>query len=469
VLLAKKLTKKFKDNLNTTKYGHVKNEEKKHMNTNLIKRTLFVLFALLLMLSATACGVNDSTPENGGDTNAPADSGEIVIWAWSESEINGLAAKFNEVYPDITVKFVAVESDGYLAKLQNALVTGGELPDVTLQEVGARGAMYALDIWENLEESPYNFDRNVVYPQILPTMTNANGEIVGIERELNPSGMCYKRELTLQYMGTDDPDELGAMISDWDSLIAEGERIATETDGKVKLFAGLWDVDSILYSQYVEPVFEGDTANATAYFEYNLDILLRMTEAGMVGNLQTWAPSWNSSYIDTENYIFYPCAPWSPVWVVKANDPDGEGRWGVTTAPLRGYSWGGTAYGILKDAENKDLAWTFIKWATTTDEGTAACEEVVGAIVSRQANYANGFPANPDDYFAGQSTNLYLMENAAPTMVIRPLSQYDVVLQDVTAYVIEEIYNNPEVTLDELVSIALSEMTNKLPTEMTVK
>ena len=450
------------------------------MKTNLMKRMMFVLLALLLILSTAACGSNTATPAannasdasaDGGDSSAStsADSGEIVIWAWSESEINGLAAKFNETYPDISVKFVAVESDGYLAKLQNALVTGGELPDVALQEVGARGAMYALDIWENLEAAPYNFDRNVVYPQILPTMMNGNGEIVGIERELNPSGLCYKRDLAAQYLGTDDPDELGAMISDWDAAIAEGTRIAEETDGQVKLFAGLWDVDNMIYSQYVDPVFEGDTAHGTAFYEYEGDILLRMVQADMVGNLQTWAPSWNTSYIEEDNYILYPCAPWSPVWVVKANDPDSSGRWGVTTAPQQGYSWGGTAYGILKDAKNKDLAWKFIEWATTTEEGTKACEEVVGAIVSRQANYTDGFPENPDDYFAGQSTNLYLMDNAAPTMKIRSLSQYDVVLQDVSAYIIEEIYNNPDITLDEVVDIALTEMTNKLPTDMTVE
>lgn len=441
------------------------------MNTKFMKRTLFVLFTLVLMLSAVGCGSTDSAPADSGDsdTSAQADSGEIVIWAWSESEINGLAEKFNETYPDITVKFVAVDSETYLAKLQNALVTGGELPDVTLQEIGARGAMYALDVWENLEEAPYNFDRSVVYPQILPTMMNANGEIVGVERELNPSGMCYKRDLTIKYMGTDDPDELAEMISTWDKFIAEGERIAAETDGQVKFVAGLQDMDSVLYSQYVEPVFVDDTANATDYFEYNLDIMLRMAKAGMVGKLQTWSSSWNSSYLDTESYIFYPCAPWSPIWSVKANDPDGTGRWGITSAPVRGYSWGGTAYGILKDSENKELAWKFIEWATTTDEGTAACEEVVGAIVSRQANYEGGFPENPDEYFGGQTPNFYLVEKAAPSMTIRPLSQYDVILQDVTALIIEEINNNPDITLDEVMSIALTEMTNKLPPEITVK
>lgn len=431
-----------------------------------LRKITIVLFALTIILGLVGCTPKESTPTATDDTTPQ--SGEIVVWAWSESEINGLASKFNEVYPDIKIKFVPVESTGYLAKLQSALVTGGDVPDVTLQEIGERGAMYALDIWENLEAAPYNLDRSIFFPQILPTMMNSAGEIVGIERELNPSGICYKRDLAMKYMGTDDPDLLGEKISDWEHLIAEGERITAETNGEVKLFSGLGDVEAILYSQYDKKVFTDDSADVTGYFGYNLDIMQRMYQGGMVGNIQKFSPAWNSSFIDPDNYILYPCAPWSPVWIVKANDPEGAGRWGITTAPLRGYSYGGTGYGILKEANNKELAWTFIKWLTTTEEGTKASEEVLGAIVSRQANYANGYPADPDDFFAGQSTNLYLMEKAAPTMVIRDLSQYDIVLRDVTSFLIEKIYNNPSITLSELLEIARVEMTNKLPAEIVV-
>lgn len=437
------------------------------MNKDYTKKMFLFLFALVLLFSLVGCVSQKQLPVESDDP-APQ-NGEIVIWAWSESEINGLAKKFNEVYPDIKIKFVAVESSGYLAKLQNALVSGSEVPDVTLQEIGERGAMFALDIWENLEASPYNLDRNIFYPQVLPTMMNSSGQIVGIERELNPSGVCYKRDLALEYLGTDDPDVLGEKISDWEKLIVEGERISIETNGKVKLFTGLTDVEAILYSQYADPVFTENSADATGYFGYNLDILLRMYQGGMIGNIQMYSPAWNNSFIDTENYVLYPCAPWSPIWVVGANDPEGTGRWGITTAPLRGYSYGGTGYGILKNAKNKDLAWTFIEWATTTDEGTKACEEVVGAIVSREANYVNGYPANPDPFFAGQSTNLYLMEKATPTMKIRELSQFDVILRDVASFVMEGIYNNPNITISDLLNTALTEMRNKLPLEITVK
>lgn len=443
------------------------------------KNALFAVLAFVLILSLAACTAPAATPES---TTAPvtapesatvpavsADSGEIVVWAWSESEINGLAEKFNQVYPNIKVKFVPVDSSQYLSKFQNALVTGGEVPDVILQEIGDRGAMFALDAFENLEAAPYNFDRSIVFPQILPVMTNSRDEVVGIERELNPSGICYKRDLAAKYLGTEDPEELAAKLSDWDKFIAEGERIAKETNGEVQMVAGFGDLQRILQNQYNKPVFEDNIAYATEYFTYNFELLIRMMKAGMVGKLVTYDPAWNSSYVDKDNYIIYPCAPWSPTWIVKANDPDGEGRWGITTAPVQGYSFGGTAYGIPKNAKNKDLAWKFIQWATTTDEGAKAAEEVIGAIVSRQATYKDGYNWAPDSYFKGQIPNAVLMEKAAPTMEIRPLSQFDVVLNDVFSLVIESIANNPNITLEEAVQTALTEMRNKLPAEMKVE
>lgn len=437
------------------------------------KIVLFVLLALTVWIVSTGCGAPAAPTETSsppsGDSPASADSGEIVIWAWSESEINGLAEKFNQVYPDIKVKFVPVESSGYLAKLQNALITGGEVPDVTLQEIDARGAMFALDAFENLEAAPYNFDRSIVFPQILPTMTNSRDEVLGIERELNPSGICYKRDLAAKYLGTDDPDELAAKLSDWDKFIAEGERIAQETGGKVQMVAAFGDMQRILQYQYNAPIFEGDTANVTDFFTTNLGLLLRMIQAGMMGKLSTYDPAWNASFTDTENYIIYPCAPWSPTWIIKANDPDSVGRWGITSAPVRGYNFGGTAYGILKSAKNKDLAWKFISWATTTEEGTRAAEEVIGAIVSRQATYADGFTWEPDPFFNGQIPNAVLMEKAAPTMEIRPMSQYDVALSDTMSLVGSAMLNNPNMTLEEAVQMAIAEVQNKLPAEVKIK
>ncbi|MDR2102514.1 MAG: extracellular solute-binding protein, partial [Treponema sp.] len=366
------------------------------------------------------------------------------------------------------IKFVPTDSAGYLTKFQTALMAGTELPDVALQESGWRGALFALDCWENLEAAPYNFDRSVVFPQILPTMVNSRNEVIGIERELNPSGLIYKRPLAKKWLGTDDPDQVGALISDWDKFIEVGKKLVKDSNGAVKMFAGLDEIVNITRYQYTDPVFEGSKAYVTKFFTSQLDLLLKAHKENLIGKVRNNTPAWNQSFLE-DAYIFYPAAPWTAQWQLKPNDPDSKGRWGMTTAPVRGYNYGGTAYGIPAKAKNKAQAWTFIKWATTTNEGIQACMDVVGAIVSLQSAYAKGFPQKPDPYFAGQDSNAYLMEKANPTMKIRPVSQYDTLLSDVLTLVSVAVANDEITSVDQGVKLAVTEMKNRLPSTVTVE
>jgi len=258
------------------------------------------------------------------------------------------------------------------------------------------------------------------------------------------------------------------MISDWNKVIEIGGKIAAASGGKVKVISGLRELAAFLFAQYTENVFEGNKAYATKFFSYNLDIIIRMNKAGAAGKLSPFSPAWNGSFLDNE-HIFYPCAPWTAQWILKPNDPDSVGRWGVTTAPVRGYSYGGTAYGIPTKAKNKLLAWKFIEWATTTEDGVKACQDVVGAIVSREATYANGFPSVPDPYFAGQDANAYLMQKAMPTMKIRLINQYDVMLNDVFVLIVDKITNDTGITLENAVQMAIAELKNKLPSNLTIE
>jgi multiple sugar transport system substrate-binding protein len=430
------------------------------MKKNGCKFALGILFTLIPVFTLFARGNSQA----GGD----ASKGEIVFWSWSESETNGLAERFNAQYPDIRVKFVPTDSASYLTKFQTALMAGTELPDVTLQESGFRGALFALDCWENLEAAPYNFDRSVVFPQILPTMVNSRNEVIGIERELNPSGLIYKRPLAKRWLGTDDPDAVGALISDWNKFIEVGKKTVEDSNGAVKMFAGLDDILNVIRYQYMDTVFEGSKAYVTKFFTSQLDLLLKVHKENLAGKVRNNSPAWNQSFRE-DAYIFYPAAPWTAQWQLKPNDPNSTGRWGMTTAPVRGYNLGGTAYGIPSGAKNKAQAWTFIKWATTTNEGIQACMDVVGAIVSLQSAYANGFPQRPDSYFAGQDSNAYLMEKAAPTMKIRPVSQYDSLLSDVLALVSTAIANNEITSVQQGVAMAVTEMKNRLPPGITVE
>ena len=138
---------------------------------------------------------------------------EITIWCWDTSD-NGkkMNAGFTEA-TGIKVNMVAVESKDMTQKLQTTLASGGEMPDVAWLEATYRGKLLSLDIWENITKDPYNFDTSQVLDYLIPLETSESGQYVGPEY---PSvvGMAYKRELAKEYLGTDDPQELEAMLSE---------------------------------------------------------------------------------------------------------------------------------------------------------------------------------------------------------------------------------------------------------------
>ncbi len=86
------------------------------------------------------------------------------------------------------------------------------MPDVILAEKSFRGAAFRLDILDDLEGAPYNLDRSLTFENILPSLMNEAGQIVGLETGIAASNLAYRRDLAEQYLGTGDPEELSAMF-----------------------------------------------------------------------------------------------------------------------------------------------------------------------------------------------------------------------------------------------------------------
>lgn len=402
------------------------------------------------------------------DAKAPEDYvGEIEIWSWSESEVQTLAENFNAVYPNVKIKYVPIDNGDVTMKLQTAAASGGNFPDVAYVELNTRGMLLSMDIWEDLTQAPYNFDKSMVFQPLLSMETTEDGRVVCIDREYNPSGFVFRRSLAKEYLGTDDRDEVYNMISDWDKFVETGKKVLEASGGKVYMLGGLDDINWMLANQYSEDVFSGDTAYLTKYFTHMLTPMVKIRDAGIAGMMKRWTPAWNSSYRDA-NVLIYEYAPWSASAAIKANAPESSGDWSVIEATGGPYIMGGTAYGIPKEAKNKELAWLFIQWTLLTEDGMKACEEDLGSIGPMESYYADR-PEQKDEFFNGQDVNKFLLEDIAPRLKQRSVNQYDRVLDEVMGLVIERLQSDTNFDLDSALSYAIEEATNKLPSTMKVE
>ncbi|WP_141502319.1 ABC transporter substrate-binding protein [Paenibacillus luteus] len=412
--------------------------------------TWVACLALSLMVVIAGCGSNDANhgtaSENGKNQDAPV---KLTAWGWDKAWFDASLVEFNKVHPNISIDFVEVSAGDYLKKVQTSIASGSELPDILWAEEAFRGAMYELNVLEDISSEPYNFDSSKLLDFELPLLTNSKGELVGLEQSGSPGALAYKRDLAKQFFGTDDPQELAALFPDWNAFIEKGKEVVQESGGKTYMLGSLMDAYTILSKQGTTAVVDGTTVNREVVLEL-FKRLQVMRDSQTEGKLGMWSPTWNASY-SQDNVIFYPAANWSPQFVIKPNDKSSNGRWGLMVPPEGGYPYGGTTIGIWKDSKNKDAAWTYMNWLLASDEGAEANFKVSNYILPLKSFFedTSKLSSGPDEFFGGQDLGSFWVEEVFPSMKAKQVTKYDQDIYSASELVLETMAQDPNFNAEE--------------------
>lgn len=433
---------------------------------NSFKKRLASLISIMLFMSLlTAClgsTNNDNKASNESDGEKSTEKGTITMWGWDANYIDVVSKEFNKVYPDIKIELTNVGAEDYLQKVQTTMASGGELPDILWGERNFRGKIFEFDIWENLENEPYNFDKSTVFDYLEPLTSNSKGETIAIEQSLTPGAIAYRRDLAKQYFGTDDPKELEALFPTLDAMIEKGKEVQEKSKGEVYMFSSLGELNEIFTAQSQKALMDGDVIDVTGKMKEVIDKVTKVRDAGIVDKLELWSPQWNASFADGK-HIFFPAANWAPQFVIKPNDKEGEGRWGLMKPPGEMYSWGGTVFGISKTSENKELAWKFINWLLLTKEGAEASKLVNFYVPLKEVYKDQQFVSNEDPFFANQDVGEFWIEEIVPEIDVPVLSGNDAVVKDSTNLVLNLLNSDHSVDANEALEKLILEVKAKLP------
>ncbi len=377
----------------------------------------------------------EETEDTKSDQASKDMEGTVVIWDWNGDAQKQFIEKFNEEYPNITVEVQDVSWDDYMTKLQTSYVSGMELPDIVLGEIAWRGTLFELGICENLEQAPYNLDRSKMVESSVPLVSDKDGNIVGVEMQVTPAGFAYKRDLAKEYLGTDDPEEVGKLIADWDSFMEVGKDVLKKSDGKVKMMASLGDVLLSTFSQNVVDYTDGNNVDVTKKMQKPLETTIAMRDAGVIGNLEMYSAAWYAAYASDE-YLFYEAAAWCPPYVISVNDPDGSGNWAITTPPEGSFNLGGTSLSINKDSENKEAAWAYLEYIYFSEKGGSYMYDMTGNYSCYQPYYESEYTPfdkeGPfDQFFGGQSLVNFYVNEAAQNAKTAPQNKCDAMIDEV--------------------------------------
>ncbi len=418
---------------------------------------LFAVFAAVSAASLFAGGASESS-------SAPK-SEVISIWAWDNSALSKRTYDaFSRVYPQYTIATTIVQSQDMEQKLQTALASGSDVPDIAWIEATYRGSLLALNIWEDISKPPYNFDKNKVIPYLIPLETTTSGVYVGPEVP-SIGGMAYKRPLAKQYLGTDDPAQIAAMLPSWQAFIDKGKQVLQASNGKVFMLSSLWDALIFARQQTNTPfVVNGTQLNLDKAAAPILQQLVDMKRAGIVDTYEANSPSENASYADS-THIFYPCANWSVTFTIKRNDPNDSGRWGFIVAPGGPFPMGGTVQGVPIVAKHKMAAVTFLKYRYQSVAGAERLRDDQGYFSPLKSLYDNdSFYSKTDPYFGGQNLQkIFALDILAKISNPRLPNRYDQQINDAFNLAVQSLNTGANLSVADLIKMMEDDLVQRDP------
>lgn len=422
------------------------------------KMTRIVSLTLAMLMPASGV-LAESYP-----TKSPEEySGELDYWVWGNYE-QRCTGPFFEKYPNIKINFVNVSD--YFVKLQTAIATGGDIPDIGNLEQTNRIATLDLNCWEVLDQDPYNADKSLLVDWSLPLMTNSKGEFTAVQIDNCIGGFAYNRQNAEQYFGISEVDEMEERFQTVEDYI-EASELFKDGDGSHYMFGGAYDAFHAFYELNAdEPnVLEDGTLNFDANIRPALEVVEKLVANNAVGDLQGWTPAWSAAFA-TDYATFFPAVTWMVYDNMIPNDPDAVDKYGLITPPGGGFSWGGTALSISSASpeDKKEMAWEFIRWFTLDEGGAQAFLDNNHAPTLYKPFYESDVYASYEDVaFGGQNTLAKYMEiSENPNTKVRPMSQWDpIVINVLESIIVNEMAKG--MTADDAVELLTTECMSRAP------
>lgn len=416
---------------------------------------------------APATNGGEGSNEPAGAKN-PADfTGSVMYWSGDSNWSKLMVPAFNKVYPNISVNYTPITWGEYQQKLQTSLASGLEIPDMICAEVAWRKMVYAMGIVENLEAAPYNLDRNDMFEYLWGRCENDKGEIVGIEQQLTPAGLAYRKDIAKDIWGVENAEDVEKLFADkggkYDGYIALGKELYEKSNGQKTLFPSIFEAYELVIRQTSVPrVNEDGSINATEQLTPVLTTLRDFAINNVTGKLESGTPAFDGSWAQG-NVFCYVMPTWRTQPLRTDYDPDGAGNWGIMIPAGGAISWGGTTSSIYTESKNKEATWEFIRWTCWELDGAKAATERDYQL-SRASNYEKdpSLLTKHDDYFNTDIFDFWAKRAVDSAVAVVP-TIYDSVVNDAVGVAVTSFSADNSITVEQMMETIKTEIKNKLP------
>lgn len=375
-----------------------------------ISRREFTTRALASGLSATAIGaLLDACGDSGSGSSSAA---QITVWTWPDNDktFAKTVPIFQKKFPNIKVNVQAFDSSTYHSKLLAAIVAGSG-PDVAMVEIGNIAKFKGKPGFVDLAQAPYSvgqYKNNYAAYSWNYAENAQTGKVFVFPKNTGPGGLFYRRDLFQKAGLPSEPDQVRAVLKDWDSFLAVGKKLTSS--GKQWMLATPGQIFNTMAAEAGLSFYDatGNLQIDHPTYRTAMQYTQNAWKAGIISPFDEWSAEWQST-IQNGTVATYLYGNWFGGLLKTVYAKGTDGNWGVTYAPAyqgkSAYDSGGDFIGILETSQNKDASWNFIKFVTQDADSLKTMYLANDLYPAWQPALSQAWLNQNDAFFKGEQTS----------------------------------------------------------------
>lgn len=321
--------------------------------------------------SSSADGSTTTAKIDAPDVSGYTDADKIYVYLWDndgQSKVQSIIDQMGDAGKYVEIVNLGVNgTDGtYQAAVESALDGGDKYPSVILADESVAKLFSETDKTLDLGELGITSDMTSNMYSYTVDYGTYNGALKAVSWQATPGCLVYRADIAEKVLGTSDPDEVGALLSDWDKFFDVAEQMK---DAGYKMVSGTDEIKYAVVNQRQEPwvtvAADGsETLNLDTTLETFVEKAKLLYDNDYTNKADTWGDGWNGSMASGDVFCYFGCT-----WFIGSMESncgksaDNFGQWRTTTAP-ESYYWGGTYLSVGAETPNKELAAYFVYMMT---------------------------------------------------------------------------------------------------------
>ena len=343
---------------------------------------------------------------------------KITVWVYSEEYKEELEQFLKstplEVHFDANIR--VVNSSDFDEELEKALANRSDIPDVFMLSPDNIKRYAESDVTAEVSSLGLNVSEESYYPYTVEAAYNSGGAIKAVGWQADPGIFMYRRSMAKVYLGTDNPDDVQAMVSDWDGFYSTAKKIYEQSGGKTRILAGQEDMMNPYLSADNSPwVVNNNLVISNLKMSY-VSYMGKMANEHLIYNAEQWSEAWLKGISDTQSVFGYFSSGICMEYAIKkacGGSIKGEGShgdWAVIPGPAN-YCWGGSWLAAYSGSKHKQEAGEFIALFTACTDDDDWLEQSVRyfrttgefAASSKVVSQIRFDPQFEDSFIGGQN------------------------------------------------------------------